>query len=603
MSKPLCLAALCAGVLLAGIPALQAQPAPQPASDAVTYLEQGWDATLREKFYFTPQGSRLMPYRWFLALEQPGSESLFTDRAFLSRLGVIYAEPTPSQLNPDGLPIGFVKEPGEAPVMEWAGMTCAACHTSNVTAGGRTVRIDGAPASLDFTNFLRALVGAVQATMFEPGAEPLKGQKFQRFAARVLGGNLNENSAKRLAGEFSSFATTFIGYSEMRMPTQPVGPGRVDALTQIINALAVYDLGIADNFRIPAAPVSYPFLWLTPKLEWVQWAPIASDPIGRNAGEVLGVFGKATLQLKPAEPQPHTRIGRYLRDKKQKTPGDDFKSTILLENLHLMEQWLTDLTPPKWPEDLLGKIDQDLGRRGAALFGRDCGSCHNMPPFRMTAAEENIAGKQFIKIAGVNLRAAGTDPTYTQSLATRLTRTGSLAPKFQNRPIVPGAEFFATAVGETVKRGLAELKLTPQEQLEYHGYRFKARKPGAKPGTPPEPYEPAKDAVTQLKAGPLLGIWATGPFLHNGSVPNIDELLKAPEERSKVFWIGNREVDAQKLGFVSIEAPGLFRFDTSLPGNGNGGHRFPATPYTEDERHAVIEYLKDPERFADAAPR
>ena len=340
------------------------------------------------------------------------------------------------------------------------------------------------------------------------------------------------------------------------MPAHDVGPGRVDALTQIINALAVFDLGIADNFRVPAAPVSYPFLWLTPKLEWVQWAPIASDPLARNAGEVLGVFGQATLQLKPAEPQPRSPFSRDRQRKKSPRPSDDFKSTILLKNLHLMEQWLTDLKPPKWPEDLLGKIDHDLGQRGAALFARDCGSCHNMPPYRMTPKEENIDKKQFIKIAGVNLRAVGTDATYTQALVTRLTRTGSLAAKFENRPIVPAAEFLGTAVGEVIKRGMEDLKLTPRERREYQGYRFKALPAGAKPGAKPEPYQPAKDAVLQLKAGPLVGIWATGPFLHNGSVPNISELLLAPEARSKIFWVGNREIDTTKLGFVSTEADG-----------------------------------------------
>lgn len=593
MPKSFLFAAVCIGTALFDTSDVKAQAAPQSAA-AVTYLDQGWDAALREKFYFTPQGSRLMPYAWFVAIEQAGSQSLFVERDHLARIGLIYADPTPSPLNPDGLPIGFVKEPGEAPVKEWAGMTCAACHTGNITAGGKTVRIDGAPASADFTQFLQALTAAVQATTFDA-------EKFKRFAARALGTKLNPESGKQLRTEFEEFAASFVGYASMRMPQRPAGPGRVDALTQIVNALAVFDLGAADNFRVPAAPVSYPFLWLTPRLDWVQWAPIASNPIGRNAGEVLGVFGRATFQLTPSEPQPQSRRNRYRHQRKGKPPTSDlFKSTILFKNLYAMEQWLTDLKPPKWPEDLLGKIDDDLGRRGATLFARDCGSCHNMPPFRMTPKEQNIAGKQFIKIAGVNLAAVGTDPAYTQSLGARLTRTGSLASLFDKKTVVPGAVFFGTAVEAVVKRGLDDLRLTPQEKLAFAGFRFY---PPAKPGEAPKPYGPAKEAFGQLKAGPLLGIWATGPFLHNGSVPNIDELLSAPEARSKVFWIGNRELDTAKLGFVSSESPGLFRFDTSLPANGNGGHRFPATPYADDERRAVIEYLKDPERFAGAAPR
>ncbi len=92
-------------------------------------------------------------------------------------------------------------------------------------------------------------------------------------------------------------------------------------------------------------------------------------------------------------------------------------------------------------------------------------------------------------------------------------------------------------------------------------------------------------------------MWATAPFLHNGSVPNIYELLSPPEERSKVFWVGNRELDLGKLGFVSSKQPGLFRYDTTLPGNSNQGHIYPGRPYSHEQKMAVIEFLKDPYRF------
>ena len=62
--------------------------------------------------------------------------------------------------------------------------------------------------------------------------------------------------------------------------------------------------------------------------------------------------------------------------------------------------------------------------------------------------------------------------------------------------------------------------------------------------------------LESMKAGPLLGIWATGPFLHNGSVPTVYDLLSPPEERPRVFWVGSREIDPEKLGFVSTQRPG-----------------------------------------------
>jgi hypothetical protein len=82
-------------------------------------------------------------------------------------------------------------------------------------------------------------------------------------------------------------------------------------------------------------------------------------------------------------------------------------------------------------------------------------------------------------------------------------------------------------------------------------------------------------------------------------VPNIDELLSPPNQRSKIFWVGSHEFNPEKLGYKSTERElsaeervNLFRFDASLLGNGNGGHAYPAKPYSTQEREAVIEYLK-----------
>ena len=116
---------------------------------------------------------------------------------------------------------------------------------------------------------------------------------------------------------------------------------------------------------------------------------------------------------------------------------------------------------------------------------------------------------------------------------------------------------------------------------------------------------------TAYKARPLNGVWATAPFLHNGSVPTLYDLLSPWTERPRSFWLGNREFDPVKVGYrtepiqggfrlVAVDANGQF-----VRGNGNGGHLFesPATPeqrrpgtigrYLEpQERRALVEYLK-----------
>jgi len=97
------------------------------------------------------------------------------------------------------------------------------------------------------------------------------------------------------------------------------------------------------------------------------------------------------------------------------------------------------------------------------------------------------------------------------------------------------------------------------------------------------------------KARPLNGIWATAPYLHNGSVPNIAELLKPPPERVKTFYRGNRHYDEARLGFVSDQPTEgkriLFEYDTRLIGNWNVGHDY-GTDLSAAQRVELIAYLK-----------
>ncbi len=551
-------------------------PAQEQTASQVIYLDQGWSKDLREQYYFSAQGSQMIPIEWFFALEHPDNTELFSAKPNLSRFGYLFYEGPNGKLNPPGLPIGFTVEPSTAPGGgNWMGMTCAACHTGNVSYKGKLVRIDGAPAKADFGAFLTALSRTVMAN--HPSVDK---EKFERFAKRVLGDRLSPVTAAELAEQYSTFAVKFVGRAWMRTPPLHAGPGRVDALTQIVNSLAVFDLGRADNLYPPSAPTSFPFLWLTPKLDWVQWNPIASNPMSRNAGEVMGVFGTTNLGLNASSPL--------------------FTSSALYSQLFALEQWINDLKPPKWREDLFGPIDEAKWRSGAQQFQATCRACHNMPPFDMTRKEDNIAGVQFIKITRVPYQQVGTDPLYMQNLLGRFVQTGPLGDVlFGGRGVVPGAAFFTGAVGATITKGMTDANLTPQQMLAYNGYRFYPKKDPNDPNEKLRTYSPP--SLTGLKAGPLLGIWATAPLLHNASVPNVYELLSQPEERSKVFWTGSDELDTEKLGFVSTEGPGLFRFDTSLPGNRNSGHVYPRRPLTHDQKMAIIEFLKDPQRFAEGA--
>lgn len=94
---------------------------------------------------------------------------------------------------------------------------------------------------------------------------------------------------------------------------------------------------------------------------------------------------------------------------------------------------------------------------------------------------------------------------------------------------------------------------------------------------------------------PLDGVWLRGPYLHNGSVPTLRDLLEKPENRPPVFYRGYDVFDREKVGFVSNVAEengkSYFKFDTNLPGNNNSGHLY-GTELSADDKAALVEYMK-----------
>jgi hypothetical protein len=103
-----------------------------------------------------------------------------------------------------------------------------------------------------------------------------------------------------------------------------------------------------------------------------------------------------------------------------------------------------------------------------------------------------------------------------------------------------------------------------------------------------------KPAVQGYQAVPLDGIWLRAPYLHNGSVPNLREMLKPAAERVKTFYRGYDVYDPANVGFDSQSAEARqagFLFDTSLRGNGNGGHLY-GTTLQQHDKEALLEYMK-----------
>ena len=92
----------------------------------------------------------------------------------------------------------------------------------------------------------------------------------------------------------------------------------------------------------------------------------------------------------------------------------------------------------------------------------------------------------------------------------------------------------------------------------------------------------------------LDGIWLRAPYLHNGSVPTLRDLLEPVDRRPKVFYRGYDLYDPVRGGFVSTGADAEregTKFDVSQRGSGNGGHTFGVT-LPDTDKDALVEYLK-----------
>ncbi|MCA9635056.1 MAG: hypothetical protein KC420_03370, partial [Myxococcales bacterium] len=521
-------------------PKVEEPPPPPPP----LFLDQGWDDAMRAKFYYTTQGSFLLPYAWFLALEHPTAESLLRDDVYFESLRFIPDPDTHGGLNPDGLPIGFTRQV-DAEGKPWLGMTCAACHTGQITHKGQAIRIDGAPALANLSLLLGDTILAMEKTLGDEG-------RFDRFALRVLGEGADPAAKSALRADLERELERF------PRPSEPnPGFGRQDAFGAILNQLTSRELGVPDNFRPEDAPVSYPHLWLTPHLAWVQWIGLAENPIARNIGEVLGVYGHVDLTSEDESKR--------------------FASTAEVRNLYALEQWVADLSAPKWPE-ALGPIDEAKAARGKEIYeakGR-CSSCHPLAPFPRTDPKKNRFGKDFVKITMVPIDKIGTDPKVITNALTRKAKTGALKKLFKGKDEVLAVEILLLSAGAIFKREAAALGLSEEEQVAYAGFRV-----------------PGQDApnLKAYKARPLDGIWATAPFLHNGSVPSLAELLKAPADRVKTFHVGSREYDPVNVGFVTDAGEGTFLFDTSQEGNANVGHDY-SGDLSEEDRGALLEFLK-----------
>ena len=541
---------------------------------SVTYVNQGWAWTnaARADFYTRDQGSQIIPLAWARALKRADGQPFLGDA--LARYGYL-----PNPANAARLPVGFMA--GGANRSQLA-MNCSACHTRQIVVDRSEFRIDGAPAIVDFQALLVDLDAAVAGVLATPAA-------FAEFAAAVLGANPSPARVAELRTQVDDWYRR-----EHAMVTRGIqgagwGLGRLDAVSMIFNRLTGLDIGpppsflIESNIRRADAPVRYPFLWNAPRQDRTQWPGFAqngNDLLGlaRNLGQVYGVYGRF---------RPHRNGNRldFLADNSANFP-----------NLNRLENLVQRIGPPRWRWGSNAR----LAATGEAIFNRDwrqggCAECHG---------ERTGAFRYSLPLTWATpLCDVGTDSRQYSILA-RTAETGVY--QGARRP-------FGTPLGAESKAfDLLGLSVVGSIFQHYLGFSLFGYQDGATPAPPAHQADLARQIVSIYSPAPndacdndalnadfpfkyesrvLRGIWATAPYLHNGSVPTLWDLLQPEANRPRTWNVGNRELDPVNVGFVTTPGPGTFLFDTSIDGNRNTGHVY-GTTLSDDDRRALIEYLK-----------
>jgi mono/diheme cytochrome c family protein len=520
----------------------------------MVYLDQGWDPGETLWYYHADQGSTLMPYAMLVHLEQAESAAPFIAPEHLTRYRFLIQHATPN--NPDALPVGFARHEDDV------GLTCAACHTGQINYQNTAVRIDGAPAMINMIGFFTAVRASITATLADEA-------KLARYVAAV-GGRGSE--AERTTAARESLTTTgrwFESYLTVNRSTTTEGFGRLDAIGRIVNQVIRFTSG-PENSVEPNAPTSFPLLWDAPRHDYVQWTAFAPNAdigsLGRNAGEVVGVFGRVHVE-------------RYTSENAARRGYD---STINGNAIVSMENTLWGLQSPQWPEHVLPAIDRAQASRGRALYQTHCVSCHAL------IARDDPSRRVTAMLTGVDV--VGTDDTSARNLATAFIPTGTLEGAIAwNGGTYSARERPLRILGDLVSRSLARqlpAALRARAASELHHLTSGARQGQHASNTPENPTA----ELLGYKARPLNGVWASAPYLHNGSVPTLYHLLLPPAERPARFAVGRWEYDPRRVGYVSDgEVP--FVVDTTLVGNSNRGHVY-GTTLDEADRWALVEYLK-----------
>lgn len=540
-----------------------------PRAPQVVQLNQGWSDREARFYDHANEGTNLAPLDFLLNLPDPAKAgSKFVDK-LSNDYGFIRSEKSPS--NPHGLPVGFAidERPASFGDRVYVGITCAACHTRQLTyskadASGQAttyvLAVHGGPGLVDIQRFKNDLYDAIFVLLKD---DKLAGE----FAQGVLGRAASADDLVALRIEIREFtepvAVTRSLLAQWKIPPADFGPGNLNALSQgNYNNVGLYawltKKGLATPSTDPPAQprfegsVNLPPMWFAHADTWAQWFAEIHDPGPRN-----WVQSVSTSEVRPPKMAAALKSAVIV-------------ASIHFENIAEIQRSLELLRTPKWPEAVLGSLDRAKVEEGRALYEEHCARCHTR-----TVLPPNSLGIVFKDRPAFDV---GTDPTAYQQFADAAAIR------------VAGLKRLSGSILAMRQAQLAA-KLGQDVAVNYMKLYSRGRPNEFALAT--DEYKDAKDANwpktgAAYWASPLEGIFASSPYFHNGSVRTLWDVLTPPAQRPKTFRTGSGEFDVDGVG---LQSSGRFLYDTAEPGKGNGGHLF-GTDLAPDKKAALIEYLK-----------
>lgn len=595
-------------------PVAEREPSPAAAPPAQQGLTSEQIATL----YHLNQGGELFPLGWLKALQDAEGRPFI---ASLGRYGFL-ADPA----DPNGLPVGMTvsEEADQLSHTPMVGMTCAACHVGEWANGAdERVRIIGGPNLVDQRGFFKALRDATKRSLMSPAAiyALLRGAVTEPTLAAHLEAHeplayavLRHCTTLEKVGAAGAFGRELLRYVTGRYDAEAADADRPpnEALvaetpeavpTADTASFAALDDGGADldegaDERLDACPLEdeatrKPAVdelvahlleqqrLIEARLEFIDkivlLVHLPQTDFGPGRADDWDVaraqlFDKrwALPLTSPLSFPPMWNLDAYewlhydnnTNSVMQRNYGQAFGtgapfemktygSTVDPRQLRLAEDLARTITPPEWPADVFGPVDPALAARGEPLFSATCAGCHE---------GDTPGSAPGDKLYGLDV--VGTDPN-------RLT---SFAAPLDGKPF---AAVFPPALDRFMDWSMAHYGIDDTAAAELVGPA------------------PAWRETNKYGTRALHGVWATAPYLHNGSVPTLYDLLTPAAERPQTFPVGSRLYDAGKLGLTVRGVEG-WTFDTTLDGNRNVGHDGEAfgTALGERERMALLEYLK-----------